>query len=142
MGPSPLAIDGAALGHGLPPRLIPLDQLRALLLDRSTNFPATDAGNQQLWCWAAGFGTLVAAGVEGTGSYGHPPSTGPGHVATLVVDDRYRTSSRTATCGNPITHHVAGPGCPSTQIRLDTPRRDAAALPPSSDKYANVISMA
>ncbi len=28
-GPSPLAIDGAALGHGLPARLIPLDQLRA-----------------------------------------------------------------------------------------------------------------
>jgi transposase len=49
----------------------------AVLLDRLgrrlavASFPATDAGNQQLWCWAAGFGTLVAAGVEGTGSYGH-----------------------------------------------------------------------
>jgi len=49
----------------------------AVLLDRLgrrlavADFPATDAGNQQLWRWATGFGTLLAAGVEGTGSYGH-----------------------------------------------------------------------
>src|SRR6266511_1522362 len=42
-GPSPLAIDGAALGKGLPARLIPLDQLRALLLDRGTPYAARDA---------------------------------------------------------------------------------------------------
>jgi transposase len=34
-------------------------------------FPATDAGSQQLWRWAEGFGAVTAAGVEGTGSYGH-----------------------------------------------------------------------
>src|SRR6266540_1355177 len=42
-GPSPLAIDGAALGKGLPARLIPLDRLRALLLDRGTPYAARDA---------------------------------------------------------------------------------------------------
>jgi hypothetical protein len=41
-GPSPLAIDGAALGHGLPARLIPLCELRALLLQPSIPMrPAT-----------------------------------------------------------------------------------------------------
>jgi transposase len=36
-----------------------------------SSFPATDAGNQQLWRWASTFGTITDAGVEGTGSYGH-----------------------------------------------------------------------
>ncbi|WP_344219846.1 hypothetical protein [Nonomuraea bangladeshensis] len=34
-GPQPLAVDGAALGEGLPARLIPLDELRHLLLHPS-----------------------------------------------------------------------------------------------------------
>jgi hypothetical protein len=42
-GPAPLAIDGAALGQGLPARLIPLDELRSLLLRRGTPFAARDA---------------------------------------------------------------------------------------------------
>ncbi len=46
-----------------------LDQLGRRLAVAS--FPATDAGNQQLWQWATGFGGVSAAGVEGTGSYGH-----------------------------------------------------------------------
>jgi transposase len=36
-----------------------------------SSFPATDAGNQQLWRWASTFGTISDAGVEGTVSYGH-----------------------------------------------------------------------
>ncbi|MFI9552685.1 hypothetical protein [Nonomuraea endophytica] len=34
-GPDPLSVDGAALGEGLPARLIPMDELRKLLLRRS-----------------------------------------------------------------------------------------------------------
>jgi hypothetical protein len=41
--PSPLALDGAAVGHGLPARPIPLGQLRRLLLDSSVGFDARDA---------------------------------------------------------------------------------------------------
>jgi len=33
-------------------------------------FPATTAGFSALWGWLGGFGTVVAVGVEGTGSYG------------------------------------------------------------------------
>ncbi|WP_396454661.1 hypothetical protein [Actinomadura sp.] len=35
-GPAPLSVDGAALGHGLPARMIPLDEVRAILLHPST----------------------------------------------------------------------------------------------------------
>ncbi|MQA87533.1 MAG: hypothetical protein GEV03_23650 [Streptosporangiales bacterium] len=35
-GPSPLAIDGRAIGHGLPRRRIPLDELRGILLRPAT----------------------------------------------------------------------------------------------------------
>lgn len=33
-------------------------------------FPATTAGFAALWAWLCGFGSVVAVGVEGTGSYG------------------------------------------------------------------------
>jgi len=46
-----------------------LDQLGRRLAVAS--FSATDAGNQQLWQWTTRFGVVSAAGVEGTGSYGH-----------------------------------------------------------------------
>jgi hypothetical protein len=42
-GPSPLSINGALIGLGLPPRPIPLDELRNLLLRRSVSFAARDA---------------------------------------------------------------------------------------------------
>ncbi|WP_395107475.1 hypothetical protein [Actinomadura sp. SCN-SB] len=42
-GPSPLAVDGAALGHGLPARVIPLDELRDVLLHPSTSQAPRDA---------------------------------------------------------------------------------------------------
>lgn len=43
VGPSPLSLNGAAIGHGLPARLIPLDELRGLLLHPSVPFAARDA---------------------------------------------------------------------------------------------------
>ncbi len=71
-GPSPLAIDGAALGHGLPARLIPLDQLRALLLDRGTPYAARDAAVRELLCrarrsggaWTVGLAGVLAPGLR------------------------------------------------------------------------------
>src|SRR6266508_3647666 len=42
-GPAPLALDGRHAGHGLPARLLPLDELRRLLLDPSMGFAARDA---------------------------------------------------------------------------------------------------
>jgi hypothetical protein len=47
-GGSPLALDGAEIGLGLPPRPIPLDELRSLLLCRSTPAVARDAAWQEL----------------------------------------------------------------------------------------------
>jgi hypothetical protein len=41
--PAPLALDGRAVGHGLPARMIPLDVLRSLLLHPSVGFDARDA---------------------------------------------------------------------------------------------------
>jgi hypothetical protein len=41
--PAPLALDGRAVGHGLPARPIPLDVLRSLLLHPSMGFDARDA---------------------------------------------------------------------------------------------------
>jgi hypothetical protein len=71
-GPSPLAIDGAALGHGLPARLIPLDQLRTLLLQRSTPYAARDAAVSELLrrarhsggAWTVGLAGVLAPGLR------------------------------------------------------------------------------
>lgn len=41
-GPSPLAVDGAALGHGLPARPIELVELRAILLHPATAYETRD----------------------------------------------------------------------------------------------------
>jgi len=47
--PAPLALDGRILGHGLPPRHIPLDELRRLLVhDPDIGFEAKDAAWHQL----------------------------------------------------------------------------------------------
>lgn len=42
-GPAPLSVDGAALGYGLPARVIVLDEVRAILLHPSTGPEARDA---------------------------------------------------------------------------------------------------
>ena len=55
--PAPLALDGRALGHGLPGRHIPLDELRRLLVhDPDTTFAAKDAAWHQLVDHARGWG--------------------------------------------------------------------------------------
>jgi hypothetical protein len=41
-GPSPLAVDGRRLGHGLPRRRIPLPELAAILMHPSTSYAASD----------------------------------------------------------------------------------------------------
>jgi hypothetical protein len=46
--PHPLAADGARIGHGLPPRPIPLDELRVMLLHPSMNYAARDAAWREL----------------------------------------------------------------------------------------------
>jgi hypothetical protein len=42
-GPAPLSLDGAAVGHGLPRRLIALDEARAIVLHPATGRAARDA---------------------------------------------------------------------------------------------------
>ena len=42
-GRPPLVLDGAAVGHGLPPRDVPLDELKRILLAPSTAYAARDA---------------------------------------------------------------------------------------------------
>ena len=33
-------------------------------------FPTTASGHRALWAWLTGHGTVIAVGIEGTGSYG------------------------------------------------------------------------
>jgi hypothetical protein len=47
-GPDPLSLDGRLIGHGLPPRPIPLDELRGMLLHPSVGFAARDAAVAEL----------------------------------------------------------------------------------------------
>lgn len=47
-GRSPLSVDGTVIGHGLPQREIDLAELRTILLDRDTGYPARDAAWAQL----------------------------------------------------------------------------------------------
>jgi hypothetical protein len=55
--PAPLALDGRSLGHGLPARHIPLDELRRLLVHGpGTTFAAKDAAWHQLIDHARGWG--------------------------------------------------------------------------------------
>ncbi len=64
-GPSPLAVDGRTLGGGLPARLIPLDELRALLLRRSTPFAARDLAVAELLRRARGGHDAWTVGLAG-----------------------------------------------------------------------------
>src|SRR6266498_3568005 len=71
-GPSPLAIDGAVLGCGLPARLIPLGELRRLLLARTTTYGARDAAVSELLrrarhsggAWTVGLAGVLAPGLR------------------------------------------------------------------------------
>ena len=71
-GPSPLAVDGRVLGGGLPARLIPLDELRGLLLRRATPFAARDAAVAELLrrarrdhdAWTVGLAGVLIPGLR------------------------------------------------------------------------------
>lgn len=64
-GPAPLALDGAALGHGLPARMIALDELRAILLHPSTGQKARDAAWKELVTRARQQGSAWVMGCVG-----------------------------------------------------------------------------
>lgn len=63
-----LAVFGGVDTHGRVHVAAVVDQLGRVLGTKS--FPASAAGYERLRRWLAGFGPLVAVGVEGTGSYG------------------------------------------------------------------------
>jgi hypothetical protein len=63
--PAPLALDGRAAGHELPMRLIPLDELRGLLLHPSVDFDACDAALSWLVAWAQREGGAWLVGLAG-----------------------------------------------------------------------------
>jgi hypothetical protein len=64
-GPDPLRLDGAAVGHGLPHRPIPLNELRAILLRRSTRRGCRDAAWRQLVANARTEGPAWVVGAAG-----------------------------------------------------------------------------
>jgi DNA-directed RNA polymerase specialized sigma24 family protein len=63
--PAPLALDGAAVGHGLPARPIPLGELRGLLLHPSMSFAARDAALTWLVARAQAEGGAWLVGLAG-----------------------------------------------------------------------------
>jgi hypothetical protein len=62
-GPRPLALDGRRVGHGLPARPIPLDELRSRLLHPSTSFAARDAAIAALLARAKAEGGAATIGL-------------------------------------------------------------------------------
>jgi hypothetical protein len=63
--PHPLAADGAKIGHGLPPRPIPLDELRVMLLHPSMSYAARDAVWRELVTRARGGDPAWVVGAAG-----------------------------------------------------------------------------
>jgi hypothetical protein len=69
--PAPLSLDGAAVGHGLPARPIPLHVLRGLLLHPSVGFDARDAAltwlvqraQAQGGAWLVGLAGVLLPGI-------------------------------------------------------------------------------
>ena len=64
-GPEPLSLDGRRVGHGLPARLIPLDELRRMLLHPSVPFAARDAAVAELVRRARRDGGAAMVGLAG-----------------------------------------------------------------------------
>jgi len=63
--PAALALDGAAVGHGIPARPIPLGELRGLLLHPSVSFDARDAALTWLVARAQREGEVWLVGLAG-----------------------------------------------------------------------------
>jgi transposase len=84
-----------------------LDEVGRELADRE--FPATAPGYRALLAWLRTFGVLVAAGVEGTGSYGAGLTrflTGVG-VTVIEVDRPDRKARRVAGKSDPLDAYSA-----------------------------------
>lgn len=64
-GPEPLSLDGAALGHGLPRREIPLGELKSILLHPSTGYAAREAAWAELVTRARSTGPAWVVGAAG-----------------------------------------------------------------------------
>lgn len=64
-GPSPLAVDGKAIGHGLPARPIPLTEPRVILLHPSAGHEARDAVWRELITKARTYGEAWTVGCVG-----------------------------------------------------------------------------
>ena len=64
-GPDPLSLDGRLVGHGLPARPIPLDELRSMLLHPSVGFAARDAAVAELARRARRDGGAAMVGLAG-----------------------------------------------------------------------------
>ena len=73
-GPGALAVDGAAVGHGLPARVVDLGELRALLLDRAASDGLKDAAWRELVrlarggdpAWVLGCAGVAMPGLKST----------------------------------------------------------------------------
>jgi len=63
--PATLVVDGTLVGHGLPERAIPLDELRELLLARNCPPPTRDAAWQLLIGYARSWGPAWVVGAVG-----------------------------------------------------------------------------
>jgi hypothetical protein len=63
--PGPLALDGARIGHGLPRRQVPLDELRVMLLHPSMSYAARDATWRELVTRARDGGPAWVVGAAG-----------------------------------------------------------------------------
>lgn len=88
-----LAVFGGVDTHGWVHVAAAVDQLGRVLGTRS--FPASAAGYRELGEWLVGFGTLVAVGVEGTGSYGAGLARALAEAGIVVVEvDRPDRSAR------------------------------------------------
>jgi hypothetical protein len=90
-GPQPVSVDGAALGHGLPARLITVPELTAILLHPATSYDARDAVWRHLLARARTGGdtwVVVAVNVAMPGlrtTVGRLARTYTGDVAASVV---------------------------------------------------------
>lgn len=88
-----LAVFGGVDTHARVHVAAAVDQLGRVLGTKS--FPASAAGYQALRCWLVGFGTLVAVGVEGTGSYGAGLARALAEAGIMMVEvDRPDRSAR------------------------------------------------
>jgi hypothetical protein len=91
-GPAPLALDGAALDHGLPARPIALDELRSILLHPSTGFAARDAALAELvgraqsrgGAWTVGLAGVLLPGLRRAA--GHLAREFPGDTADIDAE--------------------------------------------------------